>query len=172
MLYKRRSIRSYSDRPVEKEIVELLIEAALLSPSSRSLRPWEFIAVDDPSLLTELAGSKEHGSQFLSRAPLAFVVLGMPDISDVWIEDCSIATLLIQIEAETRGLGSCWIQIRNRMHNTTVSAEDFIKMVLDIPGDRAVESIIALGYPKERKTPYTRDDLLFDKIFFNGYSKA
>ena len=120
MLYQRRSIRSFADRPVEKETADLLVEAALLSPSSRSLEPWELIVVDRPELLEELAAAKEHGSKFLGKAPLALVVLGMPSISDVWIEDCSIVSLLIQLQAEALGLKSCWIQIRGRRDRKSV----------------------------------------------------
>lgn len=169
MLYKRRSIRSFSDRPVDKETVDTLIEAALLSPSSRSLKPWEFIVVDEPEMIKELASSKEHGSGFLGNAPLALVVLGLPDISDVWIEDCSIASLLIQLQAEASGLKSCWVQIRGRKHSGKVSSEDFVKALLEIPQDRRVESIVAVGYPGESKSPYTREDLTFDKVHFNRY---
>jgi nitroreductase len=169
MLYKRRSIRSFADRPVERQTVDMLIEAALLSPSSRSLRPWECIVVDEPKTLEELAASKENGSSFLGGAPLALVVLGLPDISDVWIEDCSLVSLLVQLQAEALGLKSCWIQIRGRKHSDTVSSEDYIKALLDIPSERRVESIVAVGYPEESKSPYTREDLPFDKIHFNRY---
>lgn len=169
MLYNRRSIRSFADRPVDRETVNTLAEAALLSPSSRSLKPWEFLVVDEPQILEELAASKQHGSHFLGKAPLAFVVLGMPDISDVWIEDCSVATLLIQLQAEALGLGSCWIQIRGRKHSDEVSSEDFVKALLEIPQGRSVESIVAVGYPGETKSPHTGEDLSFDKVHFNRY---
>ena len=169
MLYTRRSIRSFADRPLERETVDTLVQAALLSPSSRSIKPWEFIVVDKPEILTELAGSKEHGSNFLGKAPLALVVIGIPGISDVWVEDCSIASLLVQLQAESLGLGSCWIQIRGRKHSGEVSSEDFVKALLEIPGDRSVESIIAIGHPGETKSPYTREDLPFDKVHFNRY---
>ena len=169
MLYRRRSIRVFAERPVEREIAEKLIEAALLSPSSRSLKPWEFIVVDEPEKLKDLAASKQHGSSFLAKAPMAIVVVGMPGISDVWIEDCSIASLLIQLQAEALGLGSCWIQIRGRNHSDGLSSEEYVKGLLEIPPDRSVESIVAVGHPAESKPPYTREDLSFDKVRFNRY---
>ena len=117
LLRKRRSIRVYEDRKIELEKIEILKEAILRSPSSRNINPWEFIFVDDKELLIKLSKAKEHGSEFLESAALGIVVCGNEKKSDVWIEDCSIASILVQMVAQSLGLGSCWIQIRNRMHN-------------------------------------------------------
>ncbi|MFC1853724.1 nitroreductase family protein, partial [candidate division CSSED10-310 bacterium] len=75
LLQKRRSIRKFLTRGVEQAKIEILIEAALRAPSSRSLNPWEFIIVDDRSSLQKLARAKPHGSTFLENAPLGIVVL-------------------------------------------------------------------------------------------------
>ncbi|WP_457576962.1 nitroreductase family protein, partial [Desulfomarina sp.] len=85
LLKKRRSIRRFQEKPVEKEKIDMLMEAALRSPSSRSLNPWEFVVVTDRSLLEELATSKPHGGSFIKNAPLAIVVCGDPGKSDVWV---------------------------------------------------------------------------------------
>jgi nitroreductase len=116
LLKKRRSIRKYTDKKVEKEKVLNLIQGALLSPSSRGLRPWEFIVVEDTDLLEKLSFSKP-GAAFLKNSQLGIVILGNPDKSDVWIEDTSIATTIIHLLSEALELGSCWIQIRERKYN-------------------------------------------------------
>ncbi len=67
LVQKRRSIRKYLDKPVEKEKIELLIEAALRSPSSRGFNPWEFIVVTDRDLLEKLSKAKTHGASFLKN---------------------------------------------------------------------------------------------------------
>ncbi len=172
ILKKRRSIRRFKDEKVEKEKIDSLIKVALLSPSSKSIRPWEFIVVTNKELLETLSNSKQHGSKFLKRAPLGIVVVGDPGKSDVWVEDASIASIDIQLAAETIGLGSCWIQIRNRMHSEDKSSDDYIKEVLEIPGDMSVESIIAIGYPDESKKPYTDQDLMIEKIHMNKFGKV
>ncbi len=112
LLKSRRSIRRFQDRAVEKEKMEIILKSALLAPSSRSIRPWEFIAVTDKELLKKLSLCKEHGAQFLDGAPLGIVVMADPRACDVWIEDASIASILIQLAAQSLGLGSCWIQVR------------------------------------------------------------
>ena len=168
----RRSVRKFQTKPIEKEKVGQLIEAALRSPSSRSFNPWRFIVVDQPELLEKLAKAKPHGASFLKNAPLGIVVLGDTSASDVWVEDTSIASIFIHLAAHDMGLGSCWIQIRKREHNDRMDANEYIKDLLDIPEHFAVESILAVGYPDESKKGHDRESLNFDKVFFNQYGKT
>ncbi len=172
LIQKRRSIRRFEDRSVEPEKIEMIVEAALRSPSSRSLNPWEFIVVTDRGFLESLSRAKEHGSSFLKGAPLAIVVLADPVKCDVWVEDCSIASIIIQLAAHDMGLGSCWIQIRKRMHNDSKTAEEYVREILEIPGNMAVESIIAIGYPAEEKPPHPESYLQYNKVFSESYGKG
>jgi nitroreductase len=169
LLRARRSIRSYTERRIEPEKIEILKEAVLRAPSSRSIEPWEFIFVDDRALLKKLAGCKPDGAGFLEQAALGIVVCADEQKSDVWIEDCSIAAILAQMSAQSIGLGSCWIQIRNRMFNDQVTSEDYIRNVLALPGHLKVECIVAIGYPAETREPLPRKDLKDEKIRTNGY---
>jgi nitroreductase len=84
--------------------------------------------------------------------------------SDVWVEDCSIAAIILQLAGCSLGLGSCWIQIRKRMHSTNFSSEDYIKRVLGFPENLFVESMIAFGYPDEDKEPVPKEQLEYEKI--------
>ena len=164
LLKKRRSIRKFSDRAMEPETLETILKSALLSPSSRSRRPWEFIVVTEPEMLGRLSESREHGSQFLSGAKVGIVVVADPAQSDVWVEDTTIASIVIQLTAENLGLGSCWIQLRQRQHDGQTSAEAYVKELLQIPASYCVECILALGYPAETKQPYDESALCWDKI--------
>ena len=165
----RRSIRKFQDKQVEKDKIDLLLKSALLAPSSRSIRPWQFIAVDDANLLAKLSLCKKHGATFLANAPHAIVVIADSSLSDVWIEDSAIASTLIQLTAHDLGLGSCWIQIRERDYSENQKSEDYIKKLLSIPESFQVESIIAIGYPDEEKKAHQEDALLYDKIHYNKY---
>ena len=159
-LRKRRSIRRYQDKIVEQEKLDLLLEALLRSPSSRSLNPWEFIVVTDRKLLDQLSVAKPHGASFLKGAPLAIVICGDPEKCDVWVEDCSIATLILHLAATDLGLGSCWIQIRKREHDATKTAEEYIKELLGLEDRLRVEAIVSIGYPAEEKAGRPADGLL------------
>jgi nitroreductase len=164
ILRERRSIRRYRDREIETEKIELLMEAALRSPSSRGINPWRFLFVTDRALLAELSRAKESGSSFLKGASLGVVVCAAQGESDVWVEDCSIAAIILQLAGCSLGLGSCWIQIRKRMHSSNLSSEDYIKRVLDLSDNMGVLSIIAFGYPDEDKVPVPKDQLEYEKI--------
>ena len=171
LLRKRRSIRKYTRKPVDKRSLKLLIEALLRSPTSRNIRPWEFIIVDDRELLVKLSKAKEHGSAFLKDAALGIVVCADGMQSDVWVEDCSIASMLVQMTAQSLGLGSCWIQIRKRRRDEKKTAERHVQQLLGLPGHIKVESIISIGHPDEKRKPVAKDALLYKKISYNRFSK-
>ena len=171
LISNRRSIRKFKNKPVEKEKITLLIEAALRSPSSRGINPWRFIIIEDKDLLEKLSKAKPHGATFLKGAPLGIVVCGNISESDVWIEDASIASVFIHLAAHDIGLGSCWIQIRKRDHDHVKTADTYVKELLQLPDNIMIESIIAIGYPDEMKKNHTRDSLNFHKVDFNTYGK-
>lgn len=170
LLKSRRSIRKFQDREVAAETTDAILKSALLAPSSRARRPWEFIAVTDRALLKKLSGCREHGSDFLSKAPLGIVVIADPEACDVWVEDCSIAAIIIQLAAQSSGLSSCWVQVRERFYSGDVKAEDYIKGVLGIPSTYRVECMVALGYAAEEKKAYNDDELLYEKIHRNRFN--
>ena len=169
LIQKRRSIRKYLENPVETEKIDQIIEAALRSPSSRGFNPWEFIVVTDKNLLEKLSNAKPHGASFLKNAPLGIVVCADPEKCDVWIEDASIASIFIHLAAESLGLGSCWIQIRKRMYDRTITSDDYIRDLLNIPKKLNVESIVAVGYPAEKKSPHRKDELEYQKVHYGLY---
>lgn len=171
LIKKRRSIRKFNNKEIEQEKIEKIIQAALLSPSGHAKYPWQFIVVDDKNLLSRLSFSKMHGSAFLSNAPLGIVVTADQNLSDVWIEDASIASTFIMLTAHWLGLGSCWIQIRKRMHSEAKTAEEYIREILKIPENVNVLSIIALGYPDEEKMPKSENKLLYERVFYNSFGK-
>ncbi len=172
LIQKRRSIRKFLAKPVEDEKIDLLIEAALRSPSSRGFNPWEFVVITERDLLEKLSNAKIHGSQFLKNAPLGIVVCADSDKCDVWVEDCSIASTFIFLAAESIGLRSCWIQIRERMHNESLTSEAYVKDVLDIIPKLKVESIIAIGYPDETKPFHKKEELQYEKVHDNQYGRS
>ena len=170
LLRQRRSIREFTSEQIAPESVELLIEAALRAPSSRGINPWEIILVDDAAIIDQLAIAKTHGSGFLKGAPLAIVVCADSRKSDVWVEDCSIAAIIIQMTALSLGLGSCWAQIRNRRHDAQQSAEVYLQELLGLPEELKVECILGIGHPAEESSPVPADKLQRSKIKHNRWA--
>jgi nitroreductase len=169
LLRIRRSIRKYKPTPIESAKQDALIEALLRSPTSRNIRPWEFILVDDRELLFKLSQAREHGSQHLRDAGLGIVVCADSTKSDVWVEDCSIAAILVQMTAQDLGLGSCWIQIRNRAHTDAVTAEQYVQGLVGLPAHMKVECMVSIGYPDEIRKPVPESELDRRKIKRNRY---
>ncbi|HHV38016.1 MAG TPA: NAD(P)H nitroreductase [Tepidimicrobium sp.] len=169
LLMNRRSIRKYKKNSIEKEKIDAIIKAALTSPSGRNKKPWELIIVQDKKLLKALGATRGSASYHIQSAPLAIVVLADPSITDIWIEDTSIISVIIQLVAESLGLGSCWVQIRERFDVDGNTIESMVKDILSIPENLKVESIISIGYPDEVKDPHGEEDLPFDKIHYNRY---
>jgi nitroreductase len=133
LLYSRRSTRKFLDKKVNREDVKKIVTAALLSPSSKNNRPWEFIVIDDSSLMEKLA------------------------------------SILIQLEAEKLGLGSCWVQIRRRPHNENETACDYIRKEFNIPSGLEILSVIGIGYKEKERRPLSEEDLQWDKIHSNKF---
>jgi nitroreductase len=170
LIRKRRSIRKYEPKPIEAEKTNLLVEAFLRAPTSMGKNPWEFVLVTDQDLLAKLSTAKPHGASFLKNAALGIVVCADPQVSDVWVEDASIASTFIHLAAASLDLGSCWIQIRERPHDDTQSADSYIAGVLGLPDHLRVLSIMAVGYPDEAKDGHAAEKLNYDKVKINGYS--
>lgn len=170
LLRARRSIRRFTDQPVEPEKIDLLVEAALRSPSSKGNNPWEFIVVTDPAMLKQLAVAKAHGATFLQGAPLAIVVCADPAKSDVWVEDASIATTLIHLQATDLGLGSCWVQIRLRQREDGTSSQVYLADLLGLPEHMMVLAIVGIGYPVDTKSGHPHASLCFNQVSYGRFS--
>ncbi|MFV0591917.1 MAG: nitroreductase family protein [Draconibacterium sp.] len=169
LLRQRRSIRKYTAQQIEPEKLEILKEAVLRSPSSKNINPWEFIFVDDLTLIQALTDCKPHGITPLKTTSLAVVVCADQTKNDVWVEDCSIASILIQLTAQSLGLGSCWVQIHERMHSESITAEKFIQDLLNIPENFRVLNIVTIGYPEKWRKGKPLEELQFEKIRINKF---
>jgi nitroreductase len=164
LLRARRSIRRFTDQPVEQEKIDLLLEAALRSPSSKGNNPWEFIVITDRQRLDQLSVAKAHGSTFLNNATLAIMVCADPAKSDVWVEDAAIAATLIHLEATDLGLGSCWVQIRLREREDKTSSQAYLTDLMGLPPGMMVLAIIGIGYPMDSKKGHPQSTLCVNQV--------
>lgn len=167
ILQNRRSIRKFKDEKIEEDTLKKIMQAALLAPSSKNKKPVELVVVEDKETIQELKKCKAKGAEGLTTASCAIVVIADSELGDVWVEDASIAAILIQLAAEELGLGSVWIQMRKRF-NDNGDAEDEVRKVLDIPENYGVLCIIGLGHKDEEKKPYDTKSLDFSKVHYNN----
>lgn len=171
MLLRRHSIRRYTDQPIDAEHVRTIIEAALLAPSSKSQRPWQFVVVEDKEMLARLSELKVAGKLSLKNTGLAVVVTASPEKSDMFVEDCSVAALLMQLQAEALGIGSCWVQVRNRFTADGESSETYVQELLGIPYSQSVECIVTFGYSAETRRPVDPEKLLWEKVHLGEWKQ-
>lgn len=164
VILQRRSVRRYKDCPVEKEKIEQLLQAALASPSSKHLNPWEFVVVEDREALNRMAGCRTYGSQMLKEAALGIVICVDAAATDTWQCDGAIAAENILLCASSIGLGACWVQVYNRE-----GAEELVRNVCNIPEHLSVLCVISVGYPNEEKRPINPEHLQYEKIHYGQY---
>lgn len=169
LIKSRRSMRKFTDALLTGDEVQLLLRAGLMAPSSKGMHSYEFVVVEDKQMLSALSQCKAQGSDFLSDAPLAIVVLADPQVSDVWVEDASMAAANILLQAEDLGLGACWIQVRERYSSDERSAEQTVKHLLGIPSERGVVCIIAVGHKGMERKPQNEDRLKWERVHIGQY---
>jgi nitroreductase len=165
----RRSTRKFTDELLTAEQVELILKAGLMSPSSKRSTPWQFVVVEDKETLRKLAASKPTGARFLEECALAIVVLANVMQSEAWIEDASVAAILMQLQAEDLGLGSCWCQIRGRQTADETDSAQYVRDCLQIPYQLEVLSIVAVGCKKQDNKPFDEARLQWEKVHIGAY---
>lgn len=152
-IFARRSIRKFHSRPVEDEKIELLLKAAMSAPSANNSRPWHFIVMKDRQRLNELA--RVHPFAKMCReATLAIAVCADPSISPrYWPLDCSAATQNMLLAGTSLGLGTVWLGVHPRPERKVK-----LKKLFVIPEGIEILSVVAVGYPAEKKLSRTQFD--------------
>jgi nitroreductase len=139
-LKTRRSIRTYTAQPVERKIIEEIIDCARLAPTAMNDQPWDFIVITGKEGLSHIPTILGH-AEFIGNA--AFCVLVLARETSCAVEDCCAATENLLIAAEAYGLGGCWVAGTQQAYAPVV-AEAF-----GAPEDRKLISIVSFGYPAE-----------------------
>jgi nitroreductase len=154
-IFKRRSIRKYSSDPVNDNDIEEMIRAAMAAPSAGNQQPWEFIIVKDREILNKIMGIHPY-AQMLKTAYGAVIVCGDTEREvhkGYWVQDCSAAVENILIEAQDKGIGTCWLGVYPREDRV-----DGIRQLFEIPETVIPMAAIAFGYPAESKKQVDRFD--------------
>lgn len=152
LILNRKSVRNFTNVPVTKPQLELIVKAGMSAPSARNIQPWSFIVVTERPQLDALA-ERLPSAKMLFEASAAIVVCGTPEKSGehpegFWIQDCSAATQNILLAVESMGLGGVWTAAYPRMDRVNA-----VKAVLSIPDDIFPLNVIPIGYPKGEHRP-------------------
>lgn len=150
ILKTRRSVRSFLKKPVPKEIVEEIIDAARLAPTANNIQPWEFVVVTDEKTKLVLSELANYG-RFIKDAGCCVAVFCKD--TKYYLEDGSAATENILLTAHALGLGACWVAGDKKPY-----CED-VKKLLGAPSEYKLISLIPIGYPAEKPAPHDKRDL-------------
>lgn len=172
LLVNRRSIRRYTSEEVSAENVKLILEAALMAPTSKSTRAWQFIVVEDKDMLERLSHCKPAGAVPIAKAAFAVVVAADPTLTDPWVEDASIAAAYMQLQASDLGLGSCWIQVRGRFAGDNTPSEEYVQELLGMPDTLPVLCIMTFGHKDEERRPCDTSKLLWEKVHIGSWKEV
>lgn len=169
ILFRRRSVRKFTDRKVDRQTIDKILEATLTAPSSKNTRSSRFMVVDDPTMLERISQMRDSGSAFVKNAPMAVIVLGDTALTDLWVDNCAISATILQLAAEEQGLGSCWVHVNGRPRKKDApdmgTAAEYLRKLLPIPASWSPLCVVALGYAADYPAPHTAGDDS-DKVLF------
>jgi nitroreductase len=171
-IYSRRSVRFYTDQPVEKPVVEALLQAAVQAPSALNQQPWAFAVIQDRKLLAQYSNRvkahvlktlKQQSPLYNHREELAnpeynvfygagtlIIVCAKPEGVHAE-EDCSLAAQNLMLAAHATGLGTCPIGFAQPWLNLGRTTRTLV-----IPLNYMVVFPVIVGYPKGDQPPVAR----------------
>jgi nitroreductase len=155
VIEKRKSVRKYSEQPVERELLDAIVRVAQTAPSSRNSKSSAFMIVEDRDMLDALSVMRDYGSGLLKGAPAAIVVLGDETKTDLWVDNCAISATFIQLAVTSMDLVSCWVHCNGRPRLKDVPegerAEDYVRELLGLKEGLRPYCVVAIGYPQEEE---------------------
>ena len=150
VIEKRHSVRKYSDRPVERELLDAIVKVAQTAPSSRNSKSSAFMIVEDRDTLDALSQMRDYGASPLKSAQAAILVMGDTTKTDLWVDNCAISATFIQLAATAMDLVSCWIHINARPvlkgQPDGAKAEDYVRELLGIKENMHPYCLVTIGY--------------------------
>ena len=153
VIEKRKSVRRYSERPVEREILDAIVKVAQTAPSSRNSRSSAFLIIEDRDTIDALSLMRDYGASPLKSAQAAIVVMGDTSKTDLWVDNCAISATFVQLAVTAMDLVSCWVHCNGRPRLKAepegAKAEDYVSGLLGLKDGLRPYCVVAIGYPAE-----------------------
>jgi len=150
VIKNRKSVREYSDREVEKELIEKIVDAGRLAATARNEQPWDFVATSDKKMLKKICDMCPNGP-FIKD--VSYLIGVFSKNTKYYIEDCSSATQNMLLAIEALGLGGCWIAGDKKDY-----AEP-IRKIFNAPEGYKLVSMVTVGYAKKEEKPHIKKNL-------------
>ena len=156
----RRSVRSYTSDPVDREALKRIVQAGIEAPTGCNMQLRQFIVVDDAAVIDQLAEL-----DMTKGASAAVVIVMDPQgtpYGEFWVQDASATMENMLLAAVAEGLGACWVE------GQVTPKEPELRKVLHVPENLRVWSIMAVGHPTKHPSRPPKPE--FDKIVhFNQF---
>ena len=153
VIEKRKTFRKYSDKPVEREILDVIVKVAQTAPSSRNSKSTAFMIIEDRDTIDTLSQMRDCGVSPLKTAQAVILVMGDTSKTDLWVDNCAISATFIQLAVTSMDLVSCWIHINGRPmlkeQPEGAKSEDYVAELLGIKDGLKPYCVVAIGYPEE-----------------------
>jgi len=160
-IVNRRSVRKYKDTPIDKKTMDTILLSAMQSPSAHNAKKWEYILVEDRKTIQTLSEMKPN-SKLIANA--GAVVIVCSEEWQYWLEDASIVTTHILLEAKNQELDTCWVEVRDGKQSDGSDNEQYVRNILNIPKDIRVLCMVAIGVADEEKSPHSDEELNREKV--------
>ena len=141
---QRRSVRQFRSDPVDRKLLEQLVDCGRLAPTARAEEPWEFVVVTSDDMRAAIGRTTDHG-KFIAEAPACIAVFCRD--TKYYLEDGCAATENILLAAADLGLGACWVAGDKKGY------ADQIRRMLEVPEGYKLVSLLAVGYPSDDRPP-------------------
>ena len=135
----RRSIRSFQDKPIPENEIQMILEAGRWAPSASNKQPWEFYIIRDKEVLKEISKNAIYG-RHIKRAPFAIAIIGKKTTSpNYYIQDTSLVSMTMMLMAWSLGIGTCWTGALDRKK---------VKGLLGLGENDYLLTVLPMGYIK------------------------
>lgn len=168
-ILKVNNVCSFDNNTLTSEEVKLLLEAALRAPSISSKNTNQYIIIDDKELLSQISFIQECQSGTINSASIAIAVLGSPIENEKWLEDTSLSTGCILLQAAHISLQTCVVSVFGQYTSLGQDCSDYIRGILEIPYQIEVVNIILIGHSNEKVSQKSDMDLRWENIHINKY---
>jgi nitroreductase len=161
---KRRSVRSFTNKPISKEIIEQLLKAAMAAPSAGNEQPWHFIVINERSVLDQIPKVHPYANMCL-EAPAAIITCADTTLakhSEMWVQDLSAAVENILLAVRALDLGAVWLGVHPNAERVAG-----IKKLFNLPASVTPFNIIPIGYTSVEQVPVERYKA--DRVHYNKW---
>ena len=153
-IYRRRSIREFTDKEISREQLHEIVKAGIWAPSGLNNQPWRFVIIQKPDIKEQVAQLTHYGHIVRDANALIAVYLSKDDMYDT-VKDTQAAVACIQnilLAGEALELGAVWLGqiLKNKLE---------VNKILGLADNFDLMAVVALGHPSHRNQTSKRKDV-------------